>query len=444
MINLPGTSYQLCDGVKRRDFLRLGALGMGGLALPDLLRAEAASGNRSNKSVIMIYLAGGPPHQDTFDLKMDAPSEIRGPFKPINTNVPGIQICEHMPRLAKMMDKVALLRSIVGSDGDHAPNICFTGRPRKTEPEFGWPSIGAVTSKLQGSMSGSVPSFVGLSPDTRHAPYGWVGSPGYLGQGYKAFRPQGEALADMRLNGVSSGRFDRRNQLLNQFDALRREIDQGGAYEGTDEITQQALSVLTSPKLANALDLSAEDPKVIERYGKGDKRHHGDGAPRDNQQFLVARRLVEAGVRVVTLNYGQWDFHHNCFSSGEVMYPMFDQAYTALIQDLYERGLDKDVTVIAWGEFGRSPKIGPTVGRDHWPQVSCGLISGGGMRMGQVIGSTDRLGGEANSRPVHFGEVHATLYNRLGIHAGKTVLHDMSDRPHPLIDGEHKPIPELI
>lgn len=444
MINLPGSSYQLCDGIKRRDFLRLGALGMGGLALPDLLRAEAATGKSSNKAVIMIYLAGGPPHQDTFDLKMDAPSEIRGPFKPIKTNVTGVHICEHMPLLAKMMDKVTLLRSIVGSDGDHAPNICFTGRPRKTEPEFGWPSIGSVTSKLQGSMSGSVPSFVGLAPDTRHAPYGWVGSPGYLGHGYKAFRPQGEALADMKLNGVSSDRFKRRRNLLSEFDALRREIDQGGAYEGTDEITQQALSVLTSPKLAQALDLSKEDPKVLERYGTGDKRHHGDGAPRDNQQFLVARRLVEAGVRVVTLNYGRWDFHHNCFSQGEVMYPMFDQAYTALLQDLYERGLDKDVTVIAWGEFGRSPKIGPTVGRDHWPQVSCGLIAGGGMNMGQVIGSTDRLGGEPNSRPVHFGEVHATLYKHLGIDANKTVLKDMSDRPHSLVDSEHRPIAELI
>ena len=158
----------------------------------------------------------------------------------------------------------------------------------------------------------------------------------------------------------------------------------------------------------------------------------------------MARRLVEAGARVVTLNYGRWDFHHNAFSQGKVMYPMFDQGFTALIEDLHERGLDKDVAVIAWGEFGRSPKIGPTVGRDHWPQVSCGLMAGGGMTMGQVIGSTDRHGGEANSRPVHFGEVHSTLYKHLGIEATKTVLHDMSDRPHPLVDSEHHPIPELI
>jgi uncharacterized protein (DUF1501 family) len=204
------------------------------------------------------------------------------------------------------------------------------------------------------------------------------------------------------------------------------------------------LSVLTAPKLANALDLSTEDPRVIARYGKGIPAHHGDGAPRNLQHFLMARRLVEAGARVVTLNFGRWDFHHNCFSQGKVMYPMFDQGITALIEDLHNRGLDKDVTVIAWGEFGRGPKIGPTVGRDHWPQVSCGLIAGGGMEMGQVIGSTDRLGGEADSRPVHFGEVHATLYKHLGIDANKTVLHDMSDRPQPLVDSEHRPIPELI
>lgn len=444
MITIPGKSYELCDGVTRRDFLRLGALGMGGLALPDLLRAEAAAGLSSKKSVIMIYLAGGPPHQDTFDLKMDAPSEIRGPFKPINTNVSGIQICEHFPSLAKIMDKVTILRSIVGADGDHSPNICFTGRSRNSEPEGGWPSIGAVTSKLQGAMNVSVPSFVGLAPDTRHAPYGWVGSPGYLGDGYKAFRPQGEALADMKLNGITASRLDGRRKLLAQYDELRRKIDKTKAYEGADAITQQALSVLTAPKLAQALDLSNEDPKVIARYGKGNPAHHGDGAPRDNQQFLMARRLVEAGARVVTLNYGRWDFHHNAFSQGKVMYPMFDQGFSALIEDLHERGLDKDVAVIAWGEFGRSPKIGPTVGRDHWPQVSCGLMAGGGMTMGQVIGSTDRLGGEADSRPVHFGEVHATLYKHLGIEATKTVLHDMSDRPHPLVDSEHHPIPELI
>jgi uncharacterized protein (DUF1501 family) len=232
--------------------------------------------------------------------------------------------------------------------------------------------------------------------------------------------------------------------LLGQFDGIRRDLDNRAAYEGADEFTQQAMTILTSPKLANALDLSTEDPKVVARYGKGDPAHHGDGAPRNLQHFLMARRLVEAGARVVTLNFGQWDFHHNCFSAGKVMYPMFDQGITALIEDLHNRGLDQDVTVIAWGEFGRSPKIGPTVGRDHWPQVSCGLIAGGGLQMGQVIGSTDRLGGEADSRPVHFGEVHATLYKQLGIDANKTVLHDMSDRPHPLVDSEHRPIPELI
>ena len=217
MRSIPGQSYRLCDGVTRRDFLRIGALGMGGLALPELLRAEVAAGLSSKKSVIMIYLAGGPPHQDMFDLKMDAPSEIRGPFKPISTNVSGIQICEYFPRLAKIMDKMTILRSIVGSDGRHTPDFCYTGRSgAKNAPEGGWPSIGAVTSKLQGAMNGSVPSSVGLSPDTRNPDYGRVGPPGFLGDQCKAFRPQGEAMADMKLNGISASRFAGRRNLLAQ------------------------------------------------------------------------------------------------------------------------------------------------------------------------------------------------------------------------------------
>ena len=439
-------SGKLCDGLSRRDFLQVGALGMGGLALPQLLEAQALAGvGKSHKAVIMIYLVGAPPHQDMYDLKMDAPSEIRGPFQPIKTNVPGIEICEHLPRLARIMDKLVPLRSVHGSpDGDHDSFICYTGRHKRTQPPGGWPAIGSVVSKFQGAANKFVPPFVGLAPKAGHPPYGSPGLPGCLGVAHGAFRPAGEGMSDLKLNEISSDRFSDRKSLLQSFDRFRRDVDNSRSMEGLDAFQQQAMGLLTSSQLAEALDLSKEDAKVRERYGKGFTQNYGDGAPRNLEHFLMARRLVEAGARVVTLNFGRWDFHSDNFNEAKNTHlPYFDQGVATLVQDLHDRGLSKDVAVVAWGEFGRTPNINKEAGRDHWPQVGGGLIAGGGFRTGQVIGATDRIGGEIAERPVHFGEVFASLYHHLGIDPHKTTFTDHAGRPHPLVDYRHEALKEL-
>jgi hypothetical protein len=446
MLSIYGRPQRLCDGLTRREMLTIGALGVGGLALPDLLRAEARQGVRgSRKAIIMIYMCGAPPHQDMFDLKMQAPAEVRGDFQPIDTSVPGIQICEHLPRLARIMDKLVPIRTMHGSpNGNHDSFICYTGRSFVQQPPGGWPSVGSTLSKLLGAKNEAIPPFVGLAPKTGHPPYGSPGHPGFLGAAQSAFRPNGEGQADLKLGGITADRLGDRRRLLSSVDRIRRDVDASGKLDGLDAFTQQALGVLTSSKLAEALDVSREDPKVRERYGKGDTRNYGDGAPRNLEHFLVARRLVEAGARCVTLNFGRWDFHSNNFSEFKNTHgPQFDQGLSALVEDLHERGLDKDVSVVAWGEFGRTPIINKDAGRDHWPQVGCALLAGGGMRMGQVIGRTDRLGGQIADRPVHFGEVLATLYRQLGIDANKTTVNDLSGRPQYLVD-RHAPLPELI
>jgi Protein of unknown function (DUF1501) len=439
------SSGRLCDGVKRRDFLKIGGLALGGLSLPQLIKAEQLAGIRkSHKAVIMIYLVGAPPHQDMFDLKMDAPLEIRGPHRPIRTNVPGIQISEHMPRCAKIMDKLVPIRTMYGSPGgDHDSFICYTGRPIPKQPPGGWPSLGATLSKLQGPTDPTIPSFVGLAPTAGHPPYGSPGHPGFLGPIHSAFRPNGPGMDDLGLNGVTLDRLADRKALLLGFDNFRRDFDRSGVVEGFDSFQQQAFNILTSSKLMEALDLSKESSAVRERYGKGDPKNYGDGAPRNCEHFLIARRLVEAGARCVTLNFGRWDFHSNNHSELLTHLPLFDQAMSALVEDLHERGLDKDVAVVAWGEFGRTPQINPDAGRDHWPQVGCALLAGGGMKTGQVIGATDRLGGEIADRGVHFGEVFATLYHQLGLDPNQLTVPDLTGRPQYLVDG-WQPMRELI
>lgn len=435
----------LCDGVSRRDFLRIGGLSLGGLSLPQLLQAEQLTGIRkSHKAVIMIYLVGAPPHQDMFDLKMDAPLEIRGPHRPRRTNVPGIQISEHMPHCAKIMDKLVPIRTMYGSpNGDHDSFICYTGRQVPKQPPGGWPSMGSVLSKLRGPTDPAIPSFVGLAPTAGHPPYGSPGHPGFLGPTHTAFRTKGKGLDDLTLNGVTLDRLADRKSLLKGFDTFRRDLDRSGLVEGFDSFQQNAFNILTSSKLVEALDISREPARVRERYGKGDPANYGDGAPRNCEHFLIARRLVEAGARCVTLNFGRWDFHSNNHSELLTHLPLFDQAISALIEDLHERGLDKDVAVVAWGEFGRTPLINSDAGRDHWPQVGCALLAAGGMKTGQVIGATDRLGGEISERGVHFGEVFATLYHQLGLDPNRVTLPDLSGRPHYLVDG-WQPMRELI
>jgi hypothetical protein len=443
MLTIYGQRSRFCDGVSRRNFIKIGALGLGGLALPQILQAEAKAGlGKSHKAIIMIYLPGGPPHQDMFDIKVDAPQEIRGEFKPIPTKVPGIQICEHLPRVAGIMDKLSIIRSIVGAEDNHYDYQCMTGRLNRGEPPGGWPSIGSVVSKLQGSTNAGVPPFVGLEPVMQHKPYNASG-PGFLGIGYRSFRPAGEGKSDLTLNGITVERLADRKALLASFDSFRRDVDASGMMSGLDAFNEQAFGMLTSSKLLEALDYQREPQRLVERYGKGDSRVRGDAAPRMLEQFLIARRLVEAGARVVTVAFGFWDYHSNNFKTAREDMPMLDQGVSALVQDLHDRGLDKDVSVIVWGEFGRTPTINKDGGRDHWPRVSCALLAGGGMKTGQVIGATDRLGGEASERPVHFQEVFATLYHNMGIDVNKATVTDLSGRPHFLVDG-HQPMREVI
>ncbi len=446
MITLLGEGQgRFCDGISRRNFLRIGALSLGGLALPEVLRAQAQSGALSKKAIIMIFLPGGPPHQDMFDLKTEAPSEIRGEFSPIRTNVSGIQICELMPRMAGMMDKLAIIRSMVGATTSHASFQCMTGHdPRGSQPPGGWPAFGSVLSKLRGPMDPALPPYVGLAPKMGHVPWSDPGKPGFLGPAHAPFLPNGDGKGDLILNGISLERLRDRRALLKSFDRFRRDADASGSMEGFDAFTQQAFGVLTSSRLAEALDLEREDPKLRDRYGRGTAANQLDGGPKLLDQFLLARRLVEAGVRCVTLAFSRWDWHSDNFKRGREDMPMLDQGVTALVEDLHQRGLDKDVSVIVWGEFGRTPKINPQGGRDHWPQVSCALLACGGMRTGQVIGSTDRLGAEAKDRPVHFQEVFATLYQNLGIDISKVTVPDLSGRPRYLVESQYKPIPELI
>jgi hypothetical protein len=440
----PGRDARFCDGLTRRDLLRVGTLTVGGLSLPQLLRAEQAAGTRSHKSVIMIYMCGAPAHQDMYDMKPDAPAEIRGEFQPIATNVPGLQICEHMPRMARIMDKCAVLRSMYGSpNGSHDSFICYTGRDFRNQPAGGWPSIGSVAAKVLGAVDRAVPPFVGLSPDAGHPPYGSPGHPGFLGVSHAAFRPSGPASNDIVLADGGAGRLADRRGLLRQLDRLRRDIDASRMLDGVDALQQTAFDILTSSRLSRALDISEEPEHVRERYGKGDPNRFGDGAPRNLEHFLMARRLVEAGCRVVTLNFGRWDFHSDTFNGMKNTHlPQFDQGLSALIEDLHERGLDKDVAVVAWGEFGRTPKINKDAGRDHWPQVGGALIAGGGFRTGQIIGATDAHAASITDRPVHFAEVLSTLYGHLGIDPVTTQFTDLSGRPQYLLE-KMAPLPEL-
>ena len=452
MLNILGPNpAPQCDGRSRRHFLKIGGLALGGLSLPQLLHAEQSSPatrgrTLSHKAVIMIYLSGGPSHQDMYDLKMDAPIEIRGSFQPIATNVPGIEICEHMPRLAKMMDKATIIRSLYGCPDQHASDLCLSGYPIGARGrQDNHPSLGSAVSRLHGPVDPSVPPFVGLTIKTRHDPYCNPGFPGFLGAAHAAFQPDGEGMANMRLNGVTLDQLRNRQNLLASFDQFRRDVDRQEAYRGVDVLTRKAFDVLTSSRLVEALDLEREDSAVRERYGRGsaDPAFGEDAGPHWMDQFLMARRLVEAGVRCVTLSFGSWDRHGANFERLPIQLAKFDQGITALIEDLHQRGLDQDVSVVAWGEFGRTPRINKDGGRDHWPQASCCLLAGGGMRVGQVIGSTNRLGEVPQDRPVHYQEVFATLYHRLGIDVGTATIPDQAGRPQYLVD-HREPIRELI
>jgi hypothetical protein len=436
--------------LSRRSFLQIGSLGVAGLTLPQLLKAETAAPFRTApKSVILIYLVGGPPHQDMFDLKPHAPKEIAGPWRPIATNVTGVKICEAFPRLAKIMDKLVVVRSLVGNQADHDAAQVFHGHhPRKPTPAGGWPQLGSVVAKVQGPVDRATPPFLSLCYTCTHGPYNEPG-PGFLGTAASPFRPMGPGRKDMVLRGISVDRLADRKTLLKSFDGMRRDVEASGVVRGMDLFTDQAFGLLTSSRLAQALDLSREDPRTVERYGTGDPKVFMDdnGAPRVPQSLLMARRLVEAGARVVTLNYSKWDWHggpnNSIFKREKEDFPVFDRCVSALVEDLHLRGLARDCTVVILGEFGRTPKISAQVGRDHWPQVNCALLAGGGMKTGQVIGATDRIAAEAVRRPVTFGELYATLYRNLGIDVKRTTLPDLNGRPRYLVEEGARPLGEL-
>ncbi|HZZ73911.1 MAG TPA: DUF1501 domain-containing protein [Pirellulales bacterium] len=435
---------KFCDGISRRTFMQIGGLTFGGLSLPQILRAESVSHQRLNhKGIINIYLPGGPPHQDMWDLKPDAPAEIRGEFNPIKTNVSGIEICEQFPRLAQMADKLVFIRSMIGAQGDHAAFQCQTGRRSQGQPPGGWPSMGSCLSKLCGPVVPGIPPFVGMAPKMGHMPWADSGQPGFLGLAHAPFKPSAEGRDNMVLNGLTLERLRDRKRLLGEFDRFRRDADTTGAMAGLDAFENQALGILTSSSLADALDLSKEDPRIVERYGKGDPKNRDDGGPKLMEHFLIARRLIEAGTRCVTVAFSRWDWHGQNFKAGRQDMPMLDQGVSALVEDLHNRGLDKDVSVVVWGEFGRTPKINKDAGRDHWPQVSCALLACGGLRTGQVVGATNRFGEFATERPVTFPEVYATLYHALGIDTDQATVRDLSGRPQYLVD-HAEPMKELI
>ncbi len=442
-----------CDGFSRRGFLQVGGAAMGGLALSDLLALEAGAGiGSSTKAIINVYLPGGPSHLDTWDLKPESPSEIRGEFAPIDTNVPGIQICELFPKLAQMMDKLVLVRSLADSDGRHDCYQCMTGHKfGERAPSGGWPSAGAWVSRLAGAADESVPANLALMYPTGNRTWGEPGTSGFLPAQHDPFnvvgRKPGEKSDNMVLKGITLERLKDRDRLRSTFDRFRRDADASGSMDGMDAKMQQAIGILTDSKLGEALDLSLEDPKTLARYGKSDPKFQRDGAPKMVENFCIARRLVEAGARYVALNYSRWDWHGGDgmnFPRSRQEFPLLDQALSALVTDLHERGLSDDVSVVMWGEFGRTPKINAKNSRDHWPRANACVIAGGGLRTGQVIGATNRYGEEPVRRPVKFQEVFATLYNQMGLDAHADRVFDGNGTPRYPVDPGIEPLRELI
>ena len=444
------SASSFCDGLSRRSFLTVGGMALGGIALPDVLRAGSSQA-QSHKSIINIYLPGGPSHIDMWDPKPGAPAEIRGEFRPIQTNVPGIQISEMFPRVAQMMDKFVIIRSLSDSDGQHDGYQCMTGRKKnERQPPGGWPSAGAWVSKLQGPVNQAVPANVALTYTCGHREWGEPGEGGFVGVAHAPFNLLGRkarSTADnMVLKGISLERLQDRTRLMKSLDSLRQATDTRGAMEGLDVYSEQALGILTTSRLAAALDLSKEDPRILARYGKSSEEFQRDGAPPMIENFCIARRLCEAGARFVSLNYSRWDWHGPDgmnFPKSREQFPLLDQGLAALVTDLHERGLQHDVAIVMWGEFGRTPKINENNSRDHWPQANAALMAGGGFRTGQVIGRTNKYGEYPTDRPVKFQEVFATLYKSAGIDARNIRVFDLSGVPQYLVEPGIEPIHEI-
>jgi uncharacterized protein (DUF1501 family) len=468
-----GPGRRRCDGVSRRGFLRVGAaLGAGGgFGLADLLRAESAGdGGSSNKAVIFVHLDGGPPQMDLIDPKPDAPAEIRGEFGSIPTKIPGLHLTELMPRVAAAADRFVFLRSLVGSAGKHDAFQAQSGfGDRDLASIGGWPAMGCVVSRLAGSPGDPAPAFVDIMQGRGKVRNS--ARPGFLGPAQQAFRPdishlfhrelepgmKGE-LARLGARGqgaslglpadISLGRLEDRASLLRNLDTIRRDLESGSdQIAALDQFNRQAVEILTSGRLAEAMDLDREDPRVLASYTPAIRAstlaQSTSEGPQAARKLLLARRLVEAGVRVVSVSISDFDTHSANFPRMRQLGPILDHALAALVEDLGGRGMLDDVSVVAWGEFGRTPKVNSVGGRDHWPKVGMALMAGGGMRTGQVIGATDSHAAEATERPVTYPEVIATLYHNLGIDPATAQVIDPTGRPQYLTGGAG-PIRELI
>jgi uncharacterized protein DUF1501 len=460
-----GSTQRFCDGISRREFLKVGALGVGGLTLADLLRLRARAGSAvpgatsaANKAVIMVCLNGGPSHIDMYDLKPEAPAEFRGEFKPIQTNVPDFNICELMPLQAQIADKLALVRSLqAGRDDGHHLHYVFTGFPKNDHR----PSFGSIVSRLRGHHGNSLPPYVSMAQFPPHPVLTGHEEPAYVGTAHRPFVPfQAGSLKPGQIEftgpgaggvknlelvpGMTRERLADRTTLLRTFDNLRRDLDTKGELAAKDAFTVRALEMISSNQVRDALDISREPVQVQAKYG-GDVRYKRDPDVRrcwEGSKFLLARRLVEAGVPVVTLAVGVWDTHSDHFPYQRDNTPLLDRSLYALVTDLHERGLDKDVAVVVCGEMGRTPRVNKTAGRDHWASAGFALFAGGGLRMGQVIGATDAHAERPTTPPYNPQNLLATLYHVLGIDPSQT-FPDHSGRPMHLLDDQKK-IKELL
>jgi hypothetical protein len=431
MLTIWGPKQGFCDGLSRRNFLKIGAFGAG-LTLADVLRlraqaaaspSQAGSPGQTSarpKSAIMIYLPGGPSHMDMYDLKPDAPAEFRGEFRPIATNVPGVQICEHFPLQARMWDKLACIRSIVSTD-EHSDSLVMTGKSQRENMTANHPSFGAVVSRVR-SATANMPPFVSMRGMSRGT------EPGFLGISHRPFSPTGPGVENLRpLAAVATDRLNDRRAMLANFDEVRSDLDSSMA--GLDSFTSRAFDMIASGGVRNALDLTREPAAIREKY-KG------------VEQFLTARRLVEAGVGCVTLSIGGWDTHGQNFQTLRRQLPMVDKGVSMLITDLHARGLGDEVVTVMWGEFGRTPRINQGAGRDHWAPVMSALIAGGGLRMGQAIGASSARGEHPQDRRYTVPQVLSTIYRAIGIDPAMTFLNG-AGRPVHIVD-DRTPVRELV
>jgi hypothetical protein len=425
MFTIWGDKQGFCDGVSRRNFLKIGAFGAG-LTLADMLRMRAAAwpgtaGQTRTKSAIMIYLPGGPSHMDMYDLKPEAPAEFRGEFRPIATNVPGVQICEHFPLQAQMWDKLACIRSIVSVD-EHSDSLVMTGKSQRENMTANHPSFGSVVSRVRSGNDSDMPAYVSLRGMSRGT------EPGFLGIAHRPFSPSGPGVENLRpLANVSQERMSDRRAMLESFDGVQRDLD--ASVAGLDTFTARAFDMITSGGVRHALDLSREPQASRQRY-------------QGVEQFLTARRLVEAGVGCVTLSIGGWDTHGQNFQQLRRQLPQVDRGVAHLVQDLHDRGLLQDVAVVMWGEFGRTPRINNNAGRDHWSPVMSAMVAGGGLRMGQAIGASTARGERPQDRRYTVPQVLSTLYRAMGINPATTFTNG-AGRPVHIVD-DREPVRELV